>query len=87
MKKLVTILAILLLTISVQSKAQLQQGNVLVGGDIANFNLGLDKGGNFSFLINPKVPRFIRDNLAIGGYKRKLWSRCTCQVLPKAMSV
>ena len=68
MKKLITILGILLVTISLKSNAQLQQGNVLVGGDIADFNLGLDKGGNFSFLINPKVAWFIRDNLAIGGY-------------------
>jgi hypothetical protein len=68
MKKFITIFSILLLTLGFQSKAQLQQGNVLVGGDIANFNLGLDKGGNFSFLINPKVAWFIRDNVAIGGY-------------------
>jgi hypothetical protein len=49
-------------------KAQIQRGNVMVGGDIANIDLGLDKGGNFSFRIDPKAAWFIRDNLALGGY-------------------
>lgn len=49
-------------------EAQLQQGNILVGGDIANFDLGLDKGGNFSFIINPKAAWFYKDNQALGGY-------------------
>jgi opacity protein-like surface antigen len=53
---------------SLKSEAQLQSGNILVGGDIANFDLGLDEGGNFSFVINPKAAWFIADYTAIGAY-------------------
>lgn len=49
-------------------KAQIQQGNVLVGGDIAGFNLGLNKDGYFNMNINPKAAWFVKDNMAIGGY-------------------
>src|SRR5689334_15389699 len=48
--------------------AQIQRGYVMAGGDIANFELGLDKGGNFNFLINPKAAWFIRDKFAVGAY-------------------
>lgn len=57
-----------LLLASQRMQAQLQQGNILVGGDIADFNLGLDEGGNFAFTINPKAAWFFRDNTAVGGY-------------------
>lgn len=40
----------------------------MVGGDIANFDLSLDEGGNFGFTINPKLAYFFRDNTAVGGY-------------------
>lgn len=65
-----TILAfcMLLLMMNVKTNAQIQSGNVMVGADIARFDLSLDKGGNFSFLINPKAAWFVRDNLAIGAY-------------------
>lgn len=53
---------------SVSASAQIQRGNVLIGADLANVNLGLDEGGNFSFLIRPKVAFFIRDNVAVGAY-------------------
>jgi len=49
-------------------KAQIQQGNVLVGGDIAGFNLGLNKDGYFNMNINPKAAWFVKDNMAIGAY-------------------
>lgn len=49
-------------------KAQIQQGNVLVGGDLAGFSLGLNKDGYFNMNINPKAAWFVKDNMAIGGY-------------------
>lgn len=49
-------------------KSQLKQGNIMLGADIANLNLSLNTGSNFSALLNPKTARFIKDNFALGGY-------------------
>ena len=49
-------------------EAQIQQGNVLVGGNISNMNLSLDNGGGFSMTLSPKAAWFIRNNLALGAY-------------------
>jgi outer membrane protein with beta-barrel domain len=68
MKRIITYLAISISVLSYTAEAQIQRGNVLIGADLANINLSLDKGGNFSFRINPKVAWFIRDNVAVGGY-------------------
>jgi hypothetical protein len=46
----------------------LQQGNWLVGADLANFKLGLDKGSEFNVNLSPKLAFFVRDNLAVGAY-------------------
>ncbi len=51
-----------------KTSAQLQKGNLLVGGDIANFNLTLGGGGAFQATIDPKIAFFIRDNIALGAY-------------------
>jgi len=61
-------LCMILLLTSLSLRAQIQRGNILVGADIADFNLGLDEGGNFGFTINPKLAYFFRDNTAVGGY-------------------
>lgn len=58
----------LLLFTSLKTEAQIQSGNLLVGGDISNLDLSLDKGGNFSFTLNPKIAWFIVDYTAIGSY-------------------
>ncbi len=50
------------------AQAQIQRGNVLMGGNIANLSLGLDNSKVFSFDITPKAAWFIEDNLALGGY-------------------
>lgn len=68
MKKIFVFLALGLLGHTFKADAQIQRGNLLVGGDIANFNLDLDKGGNFNMVIDPKIAFFIRNNLAIGPY-------------------
>lgn len=49
------------------TSAQLQKGNILVGGDLANLNLTLGGGGYFQGTLDPKLAFFIRNNLAIGG--------------------
>jgi hypothetical protein len=50
------------------AKAQLTRGNVLVGGDIASFDLGLNKGNSFVVRIDPKAAWFIQDNVAVGAF-------------------
>ncbi|TDH24016.1 hypothetical protein EXU57_16140 [Segetibacter sp. 3557_3] len=48
--------------------AQIQKGNVMVGADLANLQLSLNRGGNFNVQINPKAAWFIRNNTALGAY-------------------
>jgi hypothetical protein len=67
MKKIFT-LVIAFTFMLVNAKSQLQNGNLLWGADIANMDLSLNEGGNFSFQLNPKLAYFISNNLAIGGY-------------------
>lgn len=68
MKKICFILIVFLFLFSFNSNAQIQKGNVLVGGDIANLNLTLGGGGAFHAKIDPKVAFFVQDNVALGAY-------------------
>src|SRR3954469_20247038 len=68
MKKITVMLAILMTAGAFVAKAQIQRGNVIVGGDISNFDLRLGEASEFSMLINPKAAWFIKDNTAIGAY-------------------
>lgn len=68
MKKVFTLLAVALVFATISAKAQIQKGNLLVGGNIANIGMGLDNGGIFSIDINPKVGVFVKNNLALGAY-------------------
>ena len=63
-------LATLLITATtmVGANAQIQKGNVMLGGNLANINLGLDAPKIFSVDITPKAGWFIQDNVAVGGY-------------------
>ncbi|MEO6916423.1 MAG: hypothetical protein ABI151_12960 [Chitinophagaceae bacterium] len=67
MKKLLFIFAFALFFVT-QSQAQIQKGNVMVGADLANIQLSLNKGGNFNVRIDPKAAWFIKDNVAVGAY-------------------
>jgi hypothetical protein len=67
MKK-ITLATLALIGLVFTAKAQIQKGNVLIGGDLANLDLSLEKGGNFSGNISPKAAWFIQDNIAVGGY-------------------
>jgi hypothetical protein len=49
-------------------QAQLQKGNVLVGGDITSMDLTLNSSKAFTINIDPKAAWFIKDNLAVGAY-------------------
>jgi|SRR6478735_8056792 len=66
MKKTLTVLAVLSLLLTQKTNAQLTKGNILVGADVANFNIGLDEGGKTAIDISPKAAWFIKDNVAIG---------------------
>lgn len=67
MKQTLSILLALCM-IAATSNAQIQKGNVMVGGDISKLDLSLNTGNNFSFTIDPKAAWFIKDNIAIGAY-------------------
>jgi len=54
--------------LTMTAKAQIQQGNVLVGADFANFNIGLSKPNVIDLNLTPSAAWFIKDNVALGGY-------------------
>lgn len=64
MKKLI-VLAVILLGVNV-AKAQISEGNVLVGASVANLNLNFNNHTSFDF--TPKAAWFIKDGLAVGAY-------------------
>ncbi|MDQ6761073.1 MAG: hypothetical protein M3015_00425 [Bacteroidota bacterium] len=68
MKKIIFLFTTSVFLLSIPAFSQIQQGNILAGGDIANFNIGLQKGSAFSMRIDPKLAFFIKDNVAVGAY-------------------
>ncbi|WP_442587280.1 hypothetical protein ACSBL2_14655 [Pedobacter sp. AW31-3R] len=65
----ITLFALLgMMVFGVEANAQIQKGNVFVGGNFANLNLGFDDPKIFSVDITPKAAWFIQDNIAVGGY-------------------
>jgi len=68
MKKNVLAIGFSLMMFSLSVNAQLQKGNVLVGGNLAGFDLGLNEGGTFLMNITPKAAWFVKDNVALGAY-------------------
>ncbi|MES2266448.1 MAG: hypothetical protein V4520_06795 [Bacteroidota bacterium] len=67
MKKF-TLLFVLAAAFTFSASAQIQKGNVMVGGNFANINLGLNDPKVFSLDITPKAAWFVQDNVALGGY-------------------
>jgi hypothetical protein len=67
MKKALSALAIAMCCIFT-ANAQIQRGHVLVGSDISDFNLSLNKGGAFTMRIDPKAAWFIGNGTALGAY-------------------
>jgi hypothetical protein len=68
MKKLTLLTLFVLLAIGFNANAQIEKGNVLVGGDFANLSFGLNAPNVFDINITPKAAWFIQDNIALGGY-------------------
>ncbi len=51
-----------------QSAAQIQEGNMMVGASLADFNLNFQKGNTgFGMSLNPRIGYFVKDNIALGG--------------------
>jgi hypothetical protein len=50
------------------AQAQIQKGNILVGSNFADMNIGLNYPHVFTFNVTPKAAWFIDDNIALGGY-------------------
>lgn len=68
MKKIILAFLTIFSFISFKSNAQLDKGNVIVGADLANFNIGLKKGAVTSIDITPKAAWMIDNQIALGGY-------------------
>ncbi|MDR6969286.1 hypothetical protein J2X31_003316 [Flavobacterium arsenatis] len=68
MKKQYILLAVAIIATGFTSNAQIQKGNIMIGGNLANINVGLNDPNILSADITPKAAWFIKDNLALGGY-------------------
>jgi opacity family porin len=68
MKKIFGAFIFLSLIATEKTNAQLQKGNVLVGGDLANFDVGLRKNAGFDISLSPRAAWFISNNIAVGPY-------------------
>ena len=68
MKKFTYVLLMTLIVFTLSAAAQVQTGNVLIGGNLAGISAGLNKPNVFSIDLTPKAAWFIQDNLALGGY-------------------
>ena len=54
----------------ITANAQLQKGNIMVGGELAAANFGLNEGAGYNFAITPQAAFFVQDNWAVGPYVR-----------------
>jgi len=68
MKKIIFFAFAAIISTGFSATAQIQKGNVLVGGNFANLSLGLDNSKVFSVDLTPKAVWFIEDNIALGAY-------------------
>ncbi|MDN5288000.1 MAG: hypothetical protein JWR38_4274 [Mucilaginibacter sp.] len=68
MKKSLLLAFVAIIALKFSAHAQIQKGNVLVGGNFANLNLGLDGSKVFSVDLTPKAAWFVQDNVALGAY-------------------
>jgi hypothetical protein len=68
MKKTILLFLTAFFLLHIPAYAQIEKGNILAGGDIANFDLGLKKGSAFTMRIDPKLAFFIQNDAAVGAY-------------------
>ncbi|AQW92908.1 MULTISPECIES: outer membrane beta-barrel protein [Elizabethkingia] len=66
MKKTILTTALVIGAFCSNIKAQIQKGNWMVGGNIITSSFGLNSGGGYNFLLQPKGAYFIEDNFALG---------------------
>ena len=67
MKKIIASCALGLFLIGFNSvSAQTEKGNFLLGGNLANINLGITEGLGSSFSITPNAGYFVADGFAVG---------------------
>jgi hypothetical protein len=50
------------------ANAQLEKGTTMWGGNLIGGNIQTDNAGELNVLLSPKIARFIRNGLAVGGY-------------------
>ncbi|MGV8879343.1 MAG: outer membrane beta-barrel protein [Sphingobacteriaceae bacterium] len=67
MKKITLLATVAIFFFATAVNAQIQKGNVMIGGNITNLNFGLDKPNPFTINLNPKAAWFISDGIALGG--------------------
>src|SRR5262245_36120652 len=71
MKRTLLFVGLLLCTLltGTSLKAQTQKGYLMVGADVANFNVDfIADRTTFSMTLNPKVGYFIKTNWVLGGF-------------------
>ncbi|MDQ0105934.1 hypothetical protein SAMN05660909_01566 [Chitinophaga terrae (ex Kim and Jung 2007)] len=62
-------LALSIVLCGMVANAQIQKGNIMVGGTLANLGLNFQKSSTqFSMDLTPKAAWFIKDGFALGGY-------------------
>jgi hypothetical protein len=61
-------LMVLCSTVFFIANAQVEKGNVMTGGDLADLHLALNNGGEFSMMVAPKAAWFVQDKVGVGGY-------------------
>lgn len=70
-QRYVVLLCCLLLSGISGVQAQLQKGNLMVGGELTNLKLDFQEGNTtFGLALTPRLGYFIEDNIALGGYLR-----------------
>jgi hypothetical protein len=50
------------------ANAQLEKGTIMWGGNLIGGYIQTDNAGELTVLLSPKIARFIRNGLAVGGY-------------------
>ncbi|MDR2918112.1 MAG: hypothetical protein LBV72_01945 [Tannerella sp.] len=60
------VFAVIVAALNNDASAQIQKGNLMVGGDLGNLNWGMESKGTTSLTFNPKVGWFIQDGLVVG---------------------
>lgn len=67
MRKLIFATAFVATGLFAITKAQLEKGNWMVGGNIIASGFGLNTGGGYNFILEPKAGYFINNNFVFGG--------------------